>query len=455
MYDGCRMSWRPRHFLNSEKQDRSPPIAPQPLSSDTPALKRPDPRTKEALVYFVAKNLQNILATMQQGFHDITEFNIGHLETMMKQRNWIQKDVFKKNLDWTPKSFNKPTYFFIEALLKADLKCMIPTETDKCLTIAATANSANPAAPFCAMQLISKNFNEDNWTRWGVAHGKTQENCRTGVGNIHPHQWCVLYDEGTPEKGYVEMSKNMKQQMCERIGKQKFQYMFMHGCIHQQFLPNVQGEIGPSWSSVAHEEWLNCLQLAEMATAVEKLPPGGHLCIKIRNMKLLETYMPVALVATMFDTCKIVAVPAQICQFAVVMFCDKKNQRPKDIQELSRILCECADGNPTLLIEFMQQKKNLPNFKEVLARCKEVGDEMTRYDTVTFEVFAAVVHEIWQNPDITWSEIKKKNRSIYLPFEKRFLDENLWPEKFETLKTQLPKLGASDQELLKKISGDF
>jgi len=309
-------------------------------SSEVPALKHPDSRAKIGLSYFLSPTLQKYLKIMSQGFEEITYGNRKYLQKMLSHENSnlskkLNKEVKSKlnNLN-----FNKPTYFFIDALLKANLDCMIPGKNDKCLAIAATANSGNPAAPFFAMQLISNNFSEKNWTLWGVAHGTSQEDCRTGVGNQKPNQWCVLYEEKTPQDRYVDMTNKMKSQMCEQIGNNKFKYMFMHGCIHQQFMENAQGNVGVSWSAVAHEKWLNCLQLAEMATAVEKLPVGGHLCIKIRIMKLETTHYPLAVVATMFEECKIVAVPGQLCQFALVMFCSKQSRDKDHIQSLSNSL---------------------------------------------------------------------------------------------------------------------
>lgn len=422
-------------------------------TSEVPALKHPDPRAKIGLSYFLSSDLQKLLEIMSQGLENITDGNIKYLQKKLQGVNQnLREKLHIENSNYF--NINKPTYFFIDALLKANLNCMIPGEEDKCLAIAATANSGNPAAPYSAMQFISNNFCKENWTLWGVAHGTSQEDCITGVSRVHPNQWCVLYQENTSKKDFVKMTKRMKNQMCNEIGKKSFKYMFMHGCTHYQILKNVEGTSDVSWSATEHETWLNCLQLAEMATAVEKLPVGGHLCIKIRIMKQVSTHHPLAVVATMFEKCEIVAVPGQICQFALVMFCSKKFMNNDHIQSLSKSLCESAEGTLKPLMKWSFNHGNLVSF-DVLERCTAVADEMTEYDDITFEVFAAVVREIERQPDITWDKIKKENSKVYNLFENRFKDKEKWFQTFDKLKEQIFALQEIDKRLLEKMFKDF
>jgi len=105
-------------------------------------------------------------------------------------------------------------------------------------------------------------------------------------------------------------------------------------------------------------------------------------------------------------------------------------------------------------MKWSKDRENSVNFK-VLERCTAVADELTVYDDITFEVFAAVVQKIKSQQKITWDEIKKTNPKTYNFFENRFKDENTWSQTFGNLKQEILHLGVDDERLLKKMFKDF
>lgn len=415
-------------------------------------LKSPATEVKQALMYILPDKFTDIIWTMAQGHsgNQINESYQNYINSLF-QTNFEKDRVRLKNLHKS--TLNNPTYFFLEALGKSGLSCMIPGREHTCLAISATANSMHEPAPFEAIKLISKDFDENNWTRWGVAHGTTQKDCLTGVSSESPKNICVLYDENTPDHGFVEMTRRMKTQMCDEINDQKFDYMFMHGCIHRQYLKNAEGKVGPSWNSIQHEKWLNCLQLAEMATAVEKLPVGGNLCVKVRIMELETTHVPVAAVAKLFKLCEIIAVTGQHSHYGLVMFCDKSDEKETVLKKLSEDLCNCASGTCPPLLELLKSGVDL----KVLQRCDEIGSEIRRYSDVTYLVFFDLVRRIQENRKVTWGEINKavSETPLYQNFITRFHDKFQWIATFDELKRQVSDQNNITKQILRIMGSDF
>lgn len=362
---------------------------------------------KTSLSYYLTPKFDRILQTISRG-HERANPEEG-IPTWMYDK-W-PKQPFPCFLKSNPTpdimlKLNDPTFVFL--LVISQMKQFIlPSDTDKCFGISATANSGHDPAPVIALQFLREYKHVSaNWTLMGTGIDiKESHVIETGLrNNTACKNKCVVYNEDAVRtrqmNGNVmdwvglgrDMFKQLMSEYKQRIGSAYYKHMFMHGCMHAQEVYDLSDKKIMAWGE-NHELWLAIMPAVEMAFVLQSLDDGGSTYIKIRNFRMTNSHFLAAVFTTCFDKFEAIPLPQQ-CAQSVILCCHgfKRNELTQSnkldvFMEYFLNGSDSMDVNILLLPTEIRDVTFSDTFRQTLGQFGELGNFMNSYDNMTHMFF--------------------------------------------------------------------
>jgi hypothetical protein len=379
----------------------SHPDTPETIADHAsyPLYATPDTKVLRALLYYVPMRVHNIIFDIRTGRPKLTDHN------RVEEFKNIGIEI---PLSYPLKDLNQPVYHFCQNIKK--LKSFhLPGANAKCYTKSATADSGNDSGPFVGMKLMGSKCHDWNNTGIGISEGRS---IVTGVSQIRNKNPSILYSKlmnrnRDSTNSWVSACKSFYDQSMHLLGAEEgfngsYDAGFSYDCASQTFCKRTGVDAGTdrqghdviqsSWGD--HEAWDQVLQASEMAGCLRLIKPGGNFLLKLRIFQNSETHFAVAALARFFDSMEMVAVPQQVCGFALAYFTGKKNLS-SEVFELGTeyFLSQCADST----LRVFRPPECCQPTEESLTKVMEAGLEMTMYKDDTFHYFSMAVRALLED----------------------------------------------------------
>jgi hypothetical protein len=376
---------------------------------------------KTALMYYSGTEIGKILQIISRGHSRVNPMN-GLPRWMVN--NW-PKDLpplreFTNKQDPIVLKLNDPVFCFLVVISRMK-HFVLPSKTDRCFGISATANSGHDPAPCIALEFLrGYKQNDSNWTMMGVGvAGIGSQGVITGLRN---NQACknksIIYIEDAAyaravpgdnhTRSWYSLGLDIYKQFQAAVPTAEvgatplyYKHMFMYGCMHAQEVTDMNGKKIMAWGD-HHERWLQILPVIEMAFVMESLDQGGSTYIKIRNFRQASTHWIAAMFADCFEVVEAIPLPEQ-CAQSVILCCHgfKRIELGGNIETFVEYLKQCSDSLDSEVFlhpQSLQYVTNKPIFKQRLKEFETIGNYMEHYDNVTYMLMDCAFAAYKSNP---------------------------------------------------------